>query len=95
LLKPDTEEDFKANVYPNPFSKNVAIKIRAITSGKFIIRLTTISGQHVVAHSTYLPVGMTTINIKTPEQLQPGIYILSMVDKNGAVVSVTRVEKKL
>ncbi len=80
-----TENKVEINLYPNPVSE--VLTLEGTTNGTY--NLTDINGK-LVASGTTNP-GQTTIDV---QQLESGLYLISLQNANGTIISNQKVEVK-
>lgn len=67
---------FGLNLYPNPAEGNVFLAMNLPQAARITWRLTTLSGQEVLANDVQVSSGTQTLELPT-QQLQKGMYLLS------------------
>lgn len=84
LVNSVMDEFEKSNivVYPNPFQKEIRLKLPANNSGEFVFELFDMEGKPVMPASTYSNYG-GDVNIDLPD-LKSGIYIYRINIKGGS-----------
>jgi hypothetical protein len=75
ILKFDSNELMPFAVYPNPVDGNL-INIRLIVTGDYTLTLYNTSGQQVMSRT--VSGSSSTIRLNLPDNIIPGIYILSL-----------------
>lgn len=68
--------------YPNPFEKNIQLAINAAQDGKATIALYTIGGQVILKQDQQLLKGASVLELPLNENLQRGMYLLTVVFGN-------------
>lgn len=69
--------------YPNPFVSNIKIQVDASEKEELVIRVNSLNGQTLITKRTPVQKGNNIIVIDNLQQLQPGIYMLEVVAKDG------------
>ncbi|MEM6966092.1 MAG: T9SS type A sorting domain-containing protein [Bacteroidota bacterium] len=72
-----------AEVFPNPFSSDLYLRVELAFSQSFDLKMWTVSGKQVVWQALHLEKGSHQIEISIQNQLPPGIYILELKNKLG------------
>ncbi len=69
--------------YPNPFVSNIKIQVEASEKEELLIRVNSLSGQTLVTKRIPVQKGNNILVIDNLQQLQPGIYMLEVIAKDG------------
>lgn len=77
-------ENLKVNIFPNPATDLIAIQIKDLVKDNYEVTLTDITGKLV--DKTILYQGSTIVYFDT-KTLYSGVYIVTLISKNGATVS--------
>lgn len=83
------ETPISITVFPNPATSYVYVKIEGDLSQSIIIRLYSLSGQLVKEESSFTTV-LTTVDVAA---LTDGMYLLQVIDHNGSLKGIYRIEK--
>ncbi|WP_062058708.1 Ig-like domain-containing protein [Aquimarina longa] len=85
-----TDSFKKSDIYPNPFDHELTIEI-PITKGTIHIQMHGINGNNVF--SKQMQVKNNTIRIQ-PKNIDKGVYIITILDQNGVILTHKKVIKK-
>jgi hypothetical protein len=66
------------NVYPNPFSTNLDIEVRAVGKGNATITIFEITGKTVISFNSEVKEGINRINADQAASLRTGLYFISV-----------------
>jgi len=79
-------------LFPNPTLENSFISINSVKEMDISISITNISGKVILKDLKHLSSGKNTIALNT-KTLSPGVYIVSLIDKNGVSTNLRLIKK--
>lgn len=75
------------------FSNNINLNIYAAASNEYVCELYSLNGSKIKQQRAAIHSGNNTVQIQTPENINDGIYILSVKDSNGQQVFSSKLIK--
>lgn len=88
-----TANTIDASTFPNPFVSQVQVDINSPATQKAVISFSDISGRKLVQKSWNVTKGKNSIVLQEVASLQPGLYILTITNEDGAVVYKSKLVK--
>src|SRR5687768_7667752 len=84
----------KVTVRPNPFYTVLTLDVACDTNRSIIVRMFNEAGKIVKMFSWYLVKGTNVTSINELSNLENGLFLLDIIDNEGAVLFSSRIKKE-
>jgi hypothetical protein len=83
-------DEISVKYYPNPFNENISLEIDLLSENKFSVEVLNVQGKVVKVFSN-IQSGINSLSI---DNLERGVYLFYLKDKNGVVKNSTKLTKQ-
>jgi Secretion system C-terminal sorting domain len=86
VIKNSLPLDQEVSLVPNPATDHVGLQVNAADNGMLTIILRNLSGNALMSLTRSLVKGMNAVDVRLPENIKPGMYLMEVVQGDGRVM---------